>query len=248
LPGPWYIDGFGRLYLELYAHRDEEEAGQAVALLRAAGVELSGQRLLDLGCGAGRHLAMLGRQGARPIGLDLSWPLLGEARRLLGPEAELIHSDMRILPLASASCDGVLSMFTSFGYFDRDEENWRVIGEVARVLRPGAFFLFDFLNRRRVEEIIEARSEKVVGRWRVTEERRIERGRVHKRVRISERETGREELSYEESVRLFRPAEIRAEAARRGFEEERVCGGYRGEDFAEEKSSRFLILLRRASA
>lgn len=80
MPKPWYVEGFGEHYLELYAHRNEREAELAMALLARVTPPLTGQRVLDLGCGGGRHLAALGRRGARALGLDLSWPLLDAAR------------------------------------------------------------------------------------------------------------------------------------------------------------------------
>ena len=245
MPKPWYIDGFGRHYLELYAHRNEREAAEAIALLEGAGLSLAGRRILDLGCGAGRHLQILRRRGARAFGLDLSWPLLDEARRHTGPGLALLRGDMRALPLRDACLDAVLSMFTSFGYFHGDEENWRVLEEVARVLAPGGAFLFDFLNRRTVELRLQAASEKRGRRWQASESRRIEGDRVIKAVEVREQGSGAPPLRYEESVRLFRPQEIRDRLGRLGFLEANAWGNYAGEVFDEASSPRFILFLRK---
>jgi len=64
--------------------------------LLAAGPSLDGARVLDVGCGTGASLARLTeRVGARgrACGLDLSLPMLGQARRLLGPGAGLVCLD-----------------------------------------------------------------------------------------------------------------------------------------------------------
>jgi SAM-dependent methyltransferase len=93
-----------------------------------------GERVLDLCCGTGRHLREL-----RAIGVDLN----RESVRGL-PAA---CADMRALPLRTGTVDAVVSLFSSFGYLESDEEDLKVLREVARVLRPGGRFLLDLLNR-----------------------------------------------------------------------------------------------------
>lgn len=74
----WARSAFGAHYSRLYRHRDDDEARRAVALVdRIAG--LDGARVLDLGCGAGRHLGPLAGSGACVVGMDQSPELLSEA-------------------------------------------------------------------------------------------------------------------------------------------------------------------------
>ncbi len=75
----WVTEAFGSWYPTVYPHRDEREAASLVATLGRT-IPFKGRRLLDVGCGAGRHLARFGEVGAHPVGLDLSPELLGEAR------------------------------------------------------------------------------------------------------------------------------------------------------------------------
>ncbi len=247
MPKPWYIDGFGAHYLELYAHRNVREAAQAVKLLDGAGLDLAGLSILDLGCGPGRHIAALNRRGTRVLGLDLSTDLLREARRRGGGRegSQLIRGDMRRLPLADESVDGVLSMFTSFGYFPGDAENWTVLEEVDRVLRPGGFYLFDFLNRAKVLKDLRPESRQESDRFLAEERRRVEGDRVFKEVRILERKSGEETLRYEESVRLFSRAEIVEAAELRGLRVERGWGSYSGQAYSEAESPRLILLFRK---
>ena len=239
---PWYVEGFGTRYLQLYAHRDDREAGRALALLGASGIELEGLGIMDLACGAGRHLTLLGRMGARATGLDLSPVLLAEATgRGCRP---LIRADMRRLPLADQSFDGVLSMFTSFGYFNEDEENWGVLGEIARVLKPTGFLLLDIFSPGFVRKNLQAESERRSGRLRIREQREIRAGRVLKEMRIFE-EDGGEIENYRESVRLFEPEDIESAALSRGLALERSWGTYDGVPFEGEKSPRWIGLFRR---
>jgi SAM-dependent methyltransferase len=141
----WYREWFGQDYLDLYAHRDQGEAEASVARV----VEWLGPErpnaVLDLACGAGRHTQALRKRGLRALGVDLSLTLLAGR-----PDLPRVRGDMRRLPFAARSFDWVLNFFTSFGYFETERENFRVLEEIVRVLRPGGRFLIDFLNRDRV--------------------------------------------------------------------------------------------------
>ncbi len=247
MPEPWYVQGFGEHYLELYAHRNEREAALALGLLDMAGLKPGPGRILDLACGGGRHLAGLGRLGFRAVGLDLSEPLLKEARGRLRPGLSLLRGDMRHLPFRDRSLDGALSMFTSFGYFRDDRDNWRMPEELARILVPGGWFLFDFLNRSSVERGLTRNSQRESERWTAREERRVEADRVIKQVEIRPKQGGAPPIRYEESVRLFRPDELSEGLAQRGFRQEACWGDYRGDAFDAETSPRFIQLLRRES-
>ena len=120
----WYRDWFGEEYLALYPHRDEEEAKASVELLVKAVGRPKGP-LLDLACGAGRHMLEFQRRGLTAVGLDLSMPLLKQARTR-GPDLLLVQGDMRHLPFADGSFQVVANFFTSFGYFAEPEDDVRV--------------------------------------------------------------------------------------------------------------------------
>lgn len=140
----WYQEWFGEEYLELYSYRDENEAKQQVAFFREQCGALDGP-LLDLACGMGRHVAELRAAGYHPVGCDLSYVLLRTGIAEYG-SMPVARADMRSLPFCTAAFHGLVNYFTSFGYFSSEEENLAVVREMARVLRPGAVFLFDYLN------------------------------------------------------------------------------------------------------
>lgn len=112
----WWRDWFNDVYLDVYAHRDEEsadiEARYAVSLLGLKALD----RVLDLCCGSGRHCRALRNAGLeRVIGLDFSLPLLRHAH-IQRPIANYVRGDMRVLPMRDECLDAALSFFTSFGY------------------------------------------------------------------------------------------------------------------------------------
>jgi ubiquinone/menaquinone biosynthesis C-methylase UbiE len=144
----WFEEWFGEDYLQLYPHRDQAEADRAVALVaRATGLR-PGWRVLDVACGAGRHARAFRAAGARCVGLDLSATLLRVARGVT--DAPLVRADMRHLPIRAGSMDLTVSLFTSFGYFERDEEHTAALREMAATVRPGGWFVIDFLNAAEV--------------------------------------------------------------------------------------------------
>src|SRR5438477_877856 len=140
----WFHEWFGEEYIELYSHRDDDEAKQQVAFFREHCGNGHGPRL-DLACGKGRHIAELRAAGYRAVGCDLSFILLLAGRAEYGP-LPVARADMRNLPFCSDSFSGLVNFFTSFGYFATEEENAQVVQEMARVLASGAGFLFDYLN------------------------------------------------------------------------------------------------------
>ena len=246
----WVVDAFGEWYPTVYPHRDEAEASRFVARISRA-IPLEERALLDVGCGAGRHLARFREAGARPVGVDLSPQLLGEARRWRDSvcgEWALVRGDMRRLPLADRSFAVVTSLFTSFGYFSADEDR-AVAREWARVLRPGGRHVLDFLNRRAVRGHLKPVTVRESGEWRVREDRRIvDDGpvpRVVKRVRVEPAAGGSAVADYEEAVTLYGLADLEGMLATAGLAVEERWGDYAGAPFDESGSPRLVLLSRR---
>ncbi len=149
----WYREWFGEEYLELYSYRGEEEARQQVEFFREQVGPIRGP-LLDVACGTGRHVRELKERGYRAAGCDLSFTLLLAGRTEHGP-ISVARADMRQLPFCSTSMAGLVSFFTSFGYFASEEENMQVVREMSRVLEHHAPFLFDYLNvHRELEHMV----------------------------------------------------------------------------------------------
>jgi len=118
----------------LFMRHGQERA--LAALLGPGG--LKGQRLLDVGCGAGWWLSDLQRLGApadRLAGLDLDPARVAEARQRV-PAAELVAGDAAHLPWPDDRFD-LVSQFTVFSSILDPGLQEAVAGEMRRVLRPG---------------------------------------------------------------------------------------------------------------
>lgn len=96
-----------------------------------------------------RILAWASRQGARTYGVDISPPIVRQARRAFGvtadgrPALRNAIGDVRDLPFADASFDAIYSM----GTIEHFDETTRAVGEIARVLKPGGRAIIGVPNR-----------------------------------------------------------------------------------------------------
>ena len=140
---------FDETYLQTYGPLENVERNreQALAAVTLAEVE-PGAEILDCPCGFGRHALPLAESGYVVTGFDRSASQLAEAERRRGPAEwpRLVRGDYRQLPFADASFDAVLTMFSSLGYLERDEDV-SVMRELRRVLRPGRTLIVETAHR-----------------------------------------------------------------------------------------------------
>lgn len=149
-PKDWWRSYFDAGYLDEYSSifNVVEERAQVARLTELLALP-HGSRVLDLACGQGRHAHLLAEAGFSVDGYDLSRDLLKAAKaRGTGPSLKYTRGDMRSLPMLwRRRFDGVVNLFTSFGFFDDPKDDARVISEVARVLKPGGVFVWQGGNR-----------------------------------------------------------------------------------------------------
>jgi len=180
--------------------------------------------------------AALRRRGFHALGIDLSILLLAHE-----PRVPAVAGDMCCLPFPDTTFGWVLNFFTSFGYFERERQNFRVLEEIVRVLRPGGRFLIDFLNRDRVLAELKPREQQEVAGRQVEIERWFDAAtqRINKRIRLAV--TGRARRTYLESVRAYTREEVTIGLRWAGLEVDSLFGNFHGDPF--DRDSERLILV-----
>ena len=204
---------------------NERSDVEVAGLVQIARLDTS-LRILDIPCGFGRHTNRLAVLGHHMTGVDMYPGFLELARRdadARGVQVDYRQGDMRHLDF-EADFDRVMMLFTSFGYFE-DEDNFRVLENVARALTPNGLFILDIPNRDMTM--------KNMSQAHVTEKNgdlMIDRvnfdtltGRMYNR-RIVIRNGVRKEKPF--FVRYFNPTELRDWLVRAGMEIDLIYGGY----------------------
>jgi ubiquinone/menaquinone biosynthesis C-methylase UbiE len=237
---PWYKKWFDENYLLLYQHRNFEDAREQVRLIMDTLKLQKGSIILDLCCGEGRYTILFREFGYRVMGLDLSEIFIIRGKEKY-PRLNLVVADMGAIPVLPGRFDLVLSLFTSFGYFEEDEENEKMIDEVHRSLKPGGFFWLDFLNTHYIENnLLPENSSQISPSLRVVEKRKIKDRRIIKDIffQDSQREvTGR----HKESVRLFTRNELEIMMKKTGFQVAGCFGNYRGDAWNGDSERTILV-------
>lgn len=124
--------------------RRRKAAKMGAVLRHFLGVEnLSGLRLLDIGCSTGYISDELARQGAEVVGIDIDEPGLVHAREVVGDRAELIACSADAVPLPSASFDIVVFNHIYEHVPDPDA----VMDEIRRLLKPTGVAYLGFANK-----------------------------------------------------------------------------------------------------
>jgi len=136
--------------------------------------------------------------------------------------------------------DLVVNLFTSFGYFERDEDHGLVLLGIADTLRVGGWFAMDFLNADTVRRGLVAEEEQVLGggRVRITRELSEAGRRVIKTIVVPD---GRR---FVERVRLFQPEELETMLDAAGLTVRARHGDYEGGPL-RSGAPRTILLARR---
>jgi len=201
---------------ELYRASTEDLLGPELSALEAAIIAAllglrPGDRVLDAGCGHGRHLRAFGGRGLALVGVDRDEGSL----RAASPGPHLVRADFRSLPFPPAF-DAAFSWYSSLFAFP-DEENQRALAELSRVLRPRGRLLVQHANPFRLEREPEARASRALpGGGEVEERSRYDPGSGVEWLQRTVRRQGRV-LAGEVRLRYYKPTEWKALAAAAGL-------------------------------
>ena len=253
---PWYETYFGPDYLLIDI---QNNTAQEVKFLKEILKLKRGTRLLDIGCGYGRHLIPLTERGVDVVGCDLSPFMLKETVRRVAQKApgkskrndvlkawikrgpKLVQSDNRRLPFHHAF-DCACNMFNSFGYCNEERDNYRILESIALALKPGGLFLIDLVNRDFYLQLNARKDWYERENAIILEHKRFDslQNRSEIDVTVIDKQGKR---SYHHSIRLYSFTELTMLLEAAGFSVLSVYGSFTGDNF-DLKQDRMLILAR----
>lgn len=241
---PWFQAMFrGDWQRGAYAAITPESGEQQADLIVKALDLRPGDKVLDTVCGNGRHAVALAKRGYDVTGADLSEVQIESARKAAeaaGVAVRLIVHDMRDLPF-EAEFDAAYNVFTSFGYFEDQEDDRRALRSFRRALKPGGRFLVDYINFIGLVPVFAANN------W--------QRGQDGSLMLVEHtwdllgggirdtwtyHEKDGTERSYQSLVRMYTPYELKRELEAAGF---RVTGSLGGWDGSELRARSFRLML-----
>ncbi len=241
----WFEEWFNTPeYLNVYKHRNETDAKKLVDLILSnLNLNLNAE-VLDMACGAGRHSILFASEGYIVTAVDLSQNLL-EAARKAAEEQNLnitfINSDIRHLDLPT-KFNLIVNLFTSFGYFEDDSENFSIFKIAFDHLVTDGYFVLDYFNKYYIEKNLIAFSVDLLKNGKLIQKRRVEGNRVIKNITIIK---NGHQKNYFESVRMYSKEELLTALKNIGFKINKVMGDFEGHDFDLESSGRIIIIAQR---
>ena len=244
----WYermFEELGEDFDLVFAQQTQRTSAQADFAARALRLA-PGARVLDVACGVGRHAIELARRGYRVTGLDLSPTLLGIASARAereGVAVEWVEADMRAIPFQN-TFDAALNLFSSWGYFENDAEDQRVLRSVANALKPGGRFLLEVGNHSWLGSHFEPRGWHEAGGVLVLEQRTINlvSGRIFVEMTVVYPDGRRRTWSYD--LRLYTAPEVTRMLDDAGLVVSEIYGGYDGAPLNAD-SPRLIVVAER---
>lgn len=238
----WFAEWFDSSYYHiLYKHRDHAEAERFINNLTSFLGIPKGSHVLDLACGKGRHALTLNQLGYSVVGADLSPESIKEASQYSNDQLRfLVHDMRRVIPEERFSA--VFNLFTSFGYFDDQQDNQSVLESIHRMLEQKGILVIDFMNASKVIEQLVKKEEKITDGICFQLERHYDGQHIFKNIRFVDEG---KEFHYTERVQALKKADFEKLLQQSGFNILHTFGNFDLDPFDEEHSDRLILIAQR---
>lgn len=229
----WWRNTFDQKYLDTYIdlitpQRTKREVDFLIALFKKYHI----QSVLDVACGYGRHSIPLAEAGFSVTGIDQSEYFIEKAR-VESSKPTFLAGDVRDFNV-SEKFDAAINIFTSFGYFEDDTENQKVLANINSALKDNGIFVLDLPNPNNFKKTRKSTQILSNGISLITEEQRDEKAVSMKRTWGAK--------SYTAYFRLFGLQEITDMLERTGFQVVETKGSFDDSPLDEEKSPRYILV------
>jgi 2-polyprenyl-3-methyl-5-hydroxy-6-metoxy-1,4-benzoquinol methylase len=238
----WFKEWFNSPYYHLlYSNRDAQEAIFFLDHLISYLNPQKESHMLDLACGRGRHAVYLHSKGFDVTGVDLSKENIRYANQFQENGLQFFEHDMRQL-LATNAFDYIFNLFTSFGYFDHDSDNMRVVRNMSQSLSKGGILILDFLNVEKIRTKGFVDEKKQIEGIHFHIQRKISGKKVVKTISINDQNR---DFQFEENVTLLTQSDFENYFNICGLEIKAVFGNYRLDPFNLLESDRLIYCVQK---
>ncbi len=234
----WYSTWFNTpFYHVLYQDRNYEEAQVFMDNLTHYLKLPKTASILDLACGKGRHSIYLNQLGYRVLGVDLSEKSIAEAKTHETDTLRFKVHDMR--NAFPEKFDAVFNLFTSFGYFENENDNIKTIKAIQKELKNTGFAVIDFLNITYLKKHLVPENTKVVNGISFLQKRKIENNYIIKDIYFTHQE---KKYHFQERVQALTLDDFKRYIKAANLQLLKVFGSYTLENFNPETSKRLLLI------
>lgn len=235
----WFGEWFNTHYYHiLYKNRNNDEAKNFIQNL-VSFLELpKTNSILDLACGKGRHSIFLNSLGYPVIGADLSENSINYANQFSNKSLNFIVQDMR-KPF-TVKVDAVFNMFTSFGYFDDDNDDIKVLQNIENCLNENGVAVVDYMNVNKVIKNLVSKENVERDDIEFRIKRHVTNGFITKEINLTEKT---EELHFQERVKAIDLNKFKSYCTQANLKIKHTFGDYNLSDFDVENSDRLILIL-----
>ena len=237
----WFASWFDTPYYHiLYKNRDDSEAELFIRNLKEK-LLLKDENVLDLACGKGRHSKYMYELGLSVLGVDLSEQSITKAKEFTQDRLHFQVHDMReVLP--NHKFDVVFNLFTSFGYFDDDQENHTVIQSVYKMLNEQGRLVIDFMNAEKIIKALVPTEVKQVDGISFSIKREYDNTYIRKYIDFEDEGV---DYTFMEKVRAFKLNDFQEILTQNGFKILHVFGDFHLNPFVVENSERLILIAQK---
>jgi len=235
----WFASWFNtRYYHILYKHRDDTEAHEFIQNLVSFLKIEKDDTLLDLACGKGRHSIYLNKLGYNVIGADLSKNSIKLAKKFENKSLKFVEHDMR--NRFKTKFDVILNLFTSFGFFEDDNEDINVLKNIKKGLNQKGIAVIDFMNAKKVILDLVPEEVQIIEGITFKISRYVKNGFIVKEINF---DADGEHHTYFEKIKSLDLTKINSYLDSVGFKIKHTFGNYQLDSFNEETSDRLILVL-----
>ena len=239
----WFRQWFNSPYYStLYKNHDIREASIFLDHLLEHLKIKPNSRLLDLPCGEGRHSIYLNELGFEVTGADLNEKCIQKAKQFERSGLKFLIHDMRE-PIKESSFKLILNLFTSFGYFETENEDLKTLDSIYNGLEDSGWFVLDYINMTKAINSLLENDELTIDNINFKIQRRVEGDFLIKSILVQD---GDIHEKYFERLRILLPKNFQDYFKTTNFAIHGTYGDYNFSPFLPESSKRLIYILRKS--